>query len=381
MPAFDAALQTTPAHPAAALRCATTDEIDQLIAAGAPIAIGVSGGKDSHAAALAVVAHLRQYAITGPVLLVHAHLGRVEWSDSLPTCEALAQYLGLELLVVKRQAGDLMDRWLSRWDNSVRRYAHLECMKLIPPWSTSALRFCTSELKVDPITSALRRRFPRGPIINVAGVRAEESAQRAKMPIAKRQDKLCRKHGVGIQWHPILHATKDEVLASIASHGLALHPAYTEFGMSRVSCRFCILGSIGDIRRAAAAPEATELYREICELEIRSTFSFQSGRYLSTISAGALGHDGPARVTAMLARATRRTQAEAKLPSDLLYQEGWPTRVPSQDEASVLAAVRREVADSVEIPVMYSTASEVRDRIFELISGRDAKAAAKFTQR
>src|SRR5271163_4692630 len=77
--------------------------IADLLAADAPVAIGVSGGKDSCAAAIATI------------VLLHADLGRVEWSDSLPTCTRLATFLGVELLVVRREAGDMMDRWLQRW--------------------------------------------------------------------------------------------------------------------------------------------------------------------------------------------------------------------------------------------------------------------------
>jgi hypothetical protein len=62
-----------------------TDEIAALLAAGAPVAIGVSGGKDSCAAALATVEHLDAIGHQGPRVLIHSDLGRVEWRDSLPT--------------------------------------------------------------------------------------------------------------------------------------------------------------------------------------------------------------------------------------------------------------------------------------------------------
>lgn len=51
------------------------DDVRALIAADAPVAIGVSGGKDSCAAAIAVVEHLRAVGHKGPVVLVHADLG------------------------------------------------------------------------------------------------------------------------------------------------------------------------------------------------------------------------------------------------------------------------------------------------------------------
>ncbi|HET9062401.1 MAG TPA: hypothetical protein VFO62_03845, partial [Candidatus Binatia bacterium] len=92
--------------------------IERELRLGAACAIGVSGGKDSTALALATVAYLDSIGHIGPRVLVHADLGRVEWKESLPVCERLAAFLGLELLVVRREAGDMMDRWLGRWRNN-----------------------------------------------------------------------------------------------------------------------------------------------------------------------------------------------------------------------------------------------------------------------
>ena len=63
---------------------ATTPEINSLLASNAPVAWGVSGGKDSVALALAGQAYLDSIGHTGPRVLVHADLGRIEWQDSLP---------------------------------------------------------------------------------------------------------------------------------------------------------------------------------------------------------------------------------------------------------------------------------------------------------
>jgi len=348
----------------------STAEVEIALAASAPVAIGVSGGKDSQAAAVAVVHHLKHVGHTGPVVLIHADLGRADWNASLPTCEALAKHLDLELIVVRRQAGDLIERWRGRWSSNIRRYRDLECMKLIPPFSTARMRFCTSELKVAPIASALRKRFPRGPLVNVAGIRSEESAQRARMPISKANAKLSRKDAPGIQWHPILAATKEQVFRTIAESGLALHPAYTELQLTRVSCRFCILGSLGDLQRAAGSPEAAELYREICALEMESTFSFQSGRFLASLKPDLLGDNGQMQLVDVLRRARRREEIESLLPAAMLYEKGWPTRVPSMKEAEVIARVRCQVADLVGIPVMYVSPKAVCERIQELMDTR-----------
>jgi hypothetical protein len=123
---------------------AITPEVQAMLDRDAVVAIGVSGGKDSDACAVAVNKHLDQIGHKGPRILVHSDLGRIEWKDSLPGCERLARRLGLELLVVQRQAGDMLARWEGRWQNNVSRYEDLSCVKIILPWSTPSMRFCTS---------------------------------------------------------------------------------------------------------------------------------------------------------------------------------------------------------------------------------------------
>ena len=91
-----------------------TPEITSALDGGAAVAIGVSGGKDSAATALATIDYLEHVGHRGPRVLIHSDLGRVEWRQSLPACERLAVRLGLELMVVRRETGDLVDRWRLR---------------------------------------------------------------------------------------------------------------------------------------------------------------------------------------------------------------------------------------------------------------------------
>jgi 3'-phosphoadenosine 5'-phosphosulfate sulfotransferase (PAPS reductase)/FAD synthetase len=102
---------------------ATSPTVDALLQQHAPVALGVSGGKDSSAMSLAVSSYLDEIGHRGPRLLIHSDLGRVEWRESLPWCQKLAARLGVELVIVRRQAGDLLDRWQVRWRNNVARYA------------------------------------------------------------------------------------------------------------------------------------------------------------------------------------------------------------------------------------------------------------------
>lgn len=353
---------------------AITEEIEELLAAGAPVAIGVSGGKDSCAVAFATVEYLKSVGHTGEVILVHSDLGRVEWKDSAPTCERLAEALGVELLTVKREAGDMLARWQGRWSNNVARYVDLSCVKLILPWSTASMRFCTSELKTDIICRALSRRFPGQTIISVNGIRREESANRAKAPVTKVEPKLANKTRKtrGLSWHPIIDWSAVEVFSELRSRGFRLHEAYETYGSSRVSCAFCILASAADLKASAACPDNADVYRLMVELEAESTFSFTSS-YLGDVAPELLGDDLAGRLTEAKTKAARREEAEARIPKHLLYVKGWPVVVPTIAEAELMAEVRREVGELLGLDVKYTDAASIIDRHQELMYLADHK--------
>lgn len=354
----------------------TTREVDTMIAAAAPVAIGVSGGKDSCALAFATIEHLDAVGHRGPRILIHSDLGRVEWKDSAPTCQRLADRLGLELVTVRREAGDMMDRWLVRWANNVERYEALSCVRLILPWSTASMRFCTSELKTAIICRELVRRWPGRTILSACGIRREESAKRRQAPIAKAQPKLTSapRRTTGIDWHPILDWTIGDVLAFLAARGFPLHEAYTRFGSSRVSCAFCVLASQGDIAASASCPDNADIYREMVDLEIVSSFSLQSNAWLGDVAPQLLSEEQRAGMADAKQRAARREAIEARIPKHLLYTKGWPTCVPTRDEAELLADVRRAVADLMRFTSMRCLdADGVIARYAELLEAKAAR--------
>lgn len=363
---------------------ALTPEVTELLGRNCVVAIGVSGGKDSDACAIAVSRHLDQIGHTGPRVLIHADLGRVEWRDSLPGCERLAERLGWELIVVRRKAGDMLARWLGRWSNNIARYNDLSCVKLILPWSTPAMRFCTSELKVAVITSALKKRFPGQDIINVAGIRRQESANRARMPVSATQNNLQRKGFAGVTWNAIIEWPIQDVLATIKSAGLRLHEAYSIYGASRVSCAFCIMSAIADLQAAANCTDNHELYGQMVELEVTSTFAFQGGRWLADTAPHLLSPELLERVAQAKEGAKLRQEIEAELPKHLMFTKGCPAVMPTFDEAQVIASVRTRVSKLLGLDSQYLTPESVLDRYSELMTAKavaqaneDAKAAAK----
>src|SRR5690606_19111031 len=128
------------------------------------------------------------------------------------------------------------------------------------------------EMKTHPIESMLGRRFPVQPIISVTGVRRAESRRRAGLAVTDRNS-----NGRIWTWRPSLDWSEDDVFACIARHGCMPHPAYRQFGMTRVSCRFCIMSSLPDLIAATRQAETHPLFRRLISLECRSGFAFQGG--------------------------------------------------------------------------------------------------------
>ncbi len=229
------------------------EDVKRLLDSRAPVAIGVSGGKDSHAVAWALAQELKGYG--GPKLLIHADLGSTEWLDSGPTCKRIADRIGWEFTTCARPAGGLMERWESRWQSSIRRYTDMLTVAVVLPWSTPAMRFCTSETKVDPICATLKRRFGRVPIINVTGVRGEESGARALQPVSSPGGSKLPPGSLA--WRPIHHWTLQDVWDAIAESGIRPHEAYGTYGSSRVSCRWCLAGETEVVTDLGIVPIAS----------------------------------------------------------------------------------------------------------------------------
>lgn len=348
--------------------------VDIALSGHAPVFVGVSGGKDSQALAYRVQEHLDTVGHLGPRALIHSDLGSIEWKDSGPVCERLAERLGWELITVRRAAGDMIDRWQARWNANVARYRQLDCVKLIMPWSSASQRFCTSELKTQVIARAIRARFPTGAVVSAVGIRWEESAARARQPIAKQDKALSRSRGIGLTWNAIVHWRRDEVLDFIRRRGGVLHEAYRIYGSTRVSCAFCVLASRGDLQAAARCEDNAAVYRQLVELEIRSTFSFQSGNWLGDVAPMLLDPGVRSRLIEAKERALMRQAAEADIPPHLLYEAGWPVCMPTSSEAHLLASVRQRVADAVGVNVDYLDGPAIVGRYAALIAQKVQQA-------
>lgn len=352
----------------------TTPEIERLIAASSPVAMGISGGKDSSALAIATNEYLDSVGHAGPRVLIHSDLGVTEWRESLPWCRKLADRLGMELIITRRAKGDMMDRWEQRWSDNVARYAALKCVKLILPWSTPGMRFCTSEMKVAPICRELTHRFEGQTIINATGIRRQESAGRADAPTAKVQPKLMSKSKdtSGIDWHPIADWSLEEVFAFLKARQFDLHPAYTQWLLTRVSCAFCIMSSIGDLRNAARCPNNHGLYRRMVSLEAASGFAFHGALWLADVAPELLDASMLHAIAYAKSAAEVRRKAESRIPKHLLYVKGWPHFIPTQEEAELLCEVRITVAIACGLAIEYASPESLIERYRQLMAEKKA---------
>lgn len=207
-------------------------EVPDLVRTGGlHVVASVSGGKDSVALCLALkeadVPHVRVFADTGwEAQETYAHL------------DYLRSVLGpIEVVKPKR---DMVEASLYRAGFPARMQ-----------------RWCTRELKLVPL-----RAFHDslgGETVNAMGVRADESASRAKMAGWDDDDEWG-----GWCWRPLLRWSVADVLEIHRRHGVAMNPLY-HHGHDRVGCYPCIFSRKDEIR--IIAERSPERIDEIERLE------------------------------------------------------------------------------------------------------------------
>lgn len=359
-------------------RLSADDRVLAAVQAGAPVGYSLSGGKDSVSIAHATDRLLdrlghpraRRYAI-------HADLGRIEWQSTPATVEAAAAAIGVPLIVVRRKSGDLVQRWERRFELGCERYTQLLTYHLTGPWSSASNRFCTAELKTQVILPEVLRRAPDVATLSVVGIRREESIKRRFAPVSKLEGKpwIRAKGGRVLTWHPGVEIREDEVYTYIARHGLPLAESY-QLGASRYGCSMCVLASAADIAIGARAPGNRGTLHHLVDMEARSTFSFQPDRWLGDVAPEMLPASLLADLARGKARAVERRQLEGRMPANLRYVKGWPQRIPSLAEASIILTARTAILAMHDLETPYTTPALVRDRIAELHEAERLKDAA-----
>jgi len=374
---------------AAELQLDITDECAALLLSEPRpvIAAGSSGGKDSDAQAILLDRFLNRIGFNGDRVIIHADLGRIEHAESIDHVRALANFLNWPLLICKREKGDLLDRYEQRWRDNCRRYALLECVTLIGPFPSFGMIFCRSEQKVAPIIQTLTKRFAGRTILSCVGIRAQESAARAKKPIFRPNDKFTRRNGTrGYDWHPLHNTPVERVFLVHKQSGFPLHVQYSR-GNQRLSCSACFCATKSDLRAGAAVPTNHFAYRTIIGLEVRSSFSYQADTWLADIAPELLTTEQRQAVVNAKSKALARRTAEATISPGILFKNhggrrGWPSSQPSLEQCAQLAIARNEIArlfgDEIEritnTRIQYLTAAAIYDRYAELLANRPRRA-------
>ena len=308
---------------------------------GAALAISISGGKDSDAMLRHLVALHRAQGWKGELFAITADLGRIEWPGTLEHMQATCNQLNVELVIVRRQKGGMVDRWEERRQTLMKQQdvdaiapgfsSELGIQKEgnKPFWSSSAARYCTKELKTAEVDRYLRR-FKS--VVCAVGIRAEESSSRARKPhyqvrndittvalkaarglhakehetwaedvIALWKERDC-KGRLALTWNAVFDWSIEQVWEALgttqeelehrrslyragsvveALSGWPAHWAYIS-GNSRLSCSLCVLASSTDIQNGARHNVTTWL--ELALMETQSGWSFQQGKWLNAVA-------------------------------------------------------------------------------------------------
>lgn len=238
------------------------------------IVANTSAGKDS-LVSLDVLAELaREQGVMDRVTVVHADLGRCEWEGVAELAARQAARYGWGLTVVQRPGNDLLDQ--------------VEHERKAWP-AMGIAQFCTSDHKTSQVAklvtklvgdvreaAGFKRRSTKRhvKVLQVLGIRAQESKRRADKQPYYTDERRSNSGKTEDIWYPVFDWTTEEVWERINGRGLEAHHAY-ELGMSRLSCCFCVLASLKDLR--ISGRQHKELLGQYVGVEKRINHTFKNG--------------------------------------------------------------------------------------------------------
>ena len=221
--------------------------------AGGLFIVSDSGGKDSQA--------MRNYLTKtlaipfDQIVVVHAHLGLIEWDGVIDHIKSNTDHKVhvVQAITKDGQPNDFL--------SMVERRGM---------WPSPAYRQCTSDLKRGPIYKFIRQIMKERGIsiaVNCTGMRAQESSARAKKTPWTINKNLSKSGRTVFEWMPIHDWLIGDVYDFIYECGQKPFHAYGERGEKneRLSCVFCIMGSINDHRNGAK--ERPELFAQLVQME------------------------------------------------------------------------------------------------------------------
>lgn len=248
------------------------------------VAVSSSGGKDSVVSLDVVAELLREMGMLDKLVVIHADLGEMEWPGTKVLAKRQADRYGARFEVVSR-IGGVAAKTGKTYEKGEVFGDILDYTRHRGMWPDAGARFCTSEFKRGPIGRVFTKLVgewrssrglnPRGRkggvcrIVDVMGLRGEESPKRKKRPVFEVRKDNGRVHID--TWLPIKDWLTTHVWAHIERRELESHPAYV-LGMPRLSCVFCVFAPKAALVLAGKAnPELLRKYVEV-EKEIDHRF-------------------------------------------------------------------------------------------------------------
>lgn len=223
--------------------------VQDLVNKGALFVINDSAGKDSQIMKI----ELLKLIPHDQCVIVHANLPGVEWEGNMFHISKYSE----DVPVFEVQA----------------KKTFFEMVEHRQKFPAPKQKQCTSDLKRGPIQVFINN-YARAKgfkyVVNCMGLRAQESPARKKKQALTFQPKKSAKHRQQFEWLPVHDMLIDQVFAGIATERQVPHYAYG-LGMSRLSCKFCIMSNDRDLKIAAKHdPELAEHY---CLTEERLDFT------------------------------------------------------------------------------------------------------------
>lgn len=220
--------------------------------------VNVSGGKDSTATYLLALESGRDFravfADTGNEHeAVYEYIARLHQRTGGPKVETVRADFSRQLAQHKKY---VLEKWPLQGipDEIVQEAAalheptgnpYLDLCISKGRFPSRMAQFCTSELKEFPINEHVVLPMLRaGKVLQWLGIRADESARRAKQPKFNRHETGC------FIWRPIFLWSVADVWKQHRKHGIEPNPLYAQ-GMGRVGCMPCINCRKSELRSIA----------------------------------------------------------------------------------------------------------------------------------
>jgi len=207
--------------------------------------ISFSGGKDSTALILWAFENLKEFEV------IFCDTG---WENKITYdyIQHINETLLRDKLIVLKSS-----KYEGFADMSIKR-------KRVP---SSKVRFCTIELKLNPVVEYIQDKLNGFEVHLYNGIRADESASRSKM---KTKEFDGDHFGTWIH-RPLLNYSSEEIFNLHKKYNIEPNPLY-KLGFSRVGCMPCVMARLNEVKRMAKLfPEDIQKIRDL-EGELGTTF-------------------------------------------------------------------------------------------------------------